>query len=168
MAINMTLKVPTIEGESEVRKHEKEIVVRSFKIGLKQKGTGGRGTTGSGTAAADIEDLTITKLVDKSTPLLFKACAVGQHWKDDSSVILTCMKASGSGSEPFEYLKIGLGQAFISSVSTGASEGGDVVLETVTFNFKTMKEEYTPQAADGSKQGVISMGWDIGKDQEMK
>jgi type VI secretion system secreted protein Hcp len=155
--VNMTLLVPTIPGESAIKNHVNEIVIEAFQISLTQGASGGQQTSGSGTGQVKIGDLVVTKAVDKATPLLFQAAAQGKHWEKDN-VVLTCMKAGG---EAVEYFKLYLGQPFISEIHTGSTKGDDVVYETITFNFKTLKEEYQPQAGSGLKEAVISGSWDI-------
>ncbi|MBN1610131.1 MAG: type VI secretion system tube protein Hcp [Polyangiaceae bacterium] len=160
MAVNMSLKIKGIDGESPIKGHEKEIEVLSFSIGATQSATAHHGT-GSTAGKANIQDLSITKRVDKSSPLLFGALCKGSHLEE---AVLTCEKSSGDKSIP--YLKITLSNALVSSTSTGASSSDDVVLETVTLNFAKIKKEYTPQGAKGTPEGAVTQTWDVAKNAE--
>ena len=46
-------------------------------------------------------------------------------------------------------------------VSTGASGSDDRVQETISLNFSTIKEEYTPQNKDGTGLGPVIKGFNV-------
>ena len=123
---------------------------------MSQSGTTHMGT-GGGAGKVSVQDLSLTKYIDKATPNLQLACATGKHYKD---ALLTVRKA---GDKPLEYLKITMTDVLISSVSTGGSGGEDRLTENVTLNFGKFKTEYTPQKADGSGDAAIDVTFDIAK-----
>src|SRR6266480_5272537 len=102
MAFDAFLKLDGIKGESQDYKHKGEIEVLSFSWGtahsapLEQHGIG----MGHGLGQAKIEDFSIVKKVDSSTPLLFLYCVNGTHIKEVNFIV---RKAGG---EQLEYLKI--------------------------------------------------------------
>jgi type VI secretion system secreted protein Hcp len=153
MATDMFLKLDDIKGESNDSKHKGEIEVVSWSWGAAQLGSS-HGGGGSGTGKVQISDLTITKFVDRSTPVLFQMCASGKAIKTG---VLTCRKAGGT---PLEYLKITFNQALISHVSYGAG-ADDRIPETVTFNFAQVQYDYVPQKADGSADATVTTKYDI-------
>ena len=55
----------------------------------------------------------------------------------------------------------------VSSVSEGGGGGDDKQTENISLNFAKVKVEYTPQQADGSKEGGSELGWDIRANVEM-
>lgn len=83
------LKLDGIDGESSSAGHEGSLALDSFSFGASQTGSWTKGGGASvGRAAAPAADppagsgaLTVSKAYDKSSPLLFKACATGQHIK---------------------------------------------------------------------------------------
>ena len=160
MATDMALKLGGIEGESQKDGHTNEIDVLSFSYGASQSGTAHVGT-GSTAGQANVHDLTVTKYVDKSSPLLFLTCVTGSHVPE---AILSVRKAGG---KPLDYLKVTLSQVLVTSVSTGASGGDDRVQETVTLNFSTIKQEYTPQNKDGTGLGPVIKGFNVTTGKEM-
>jgi type VI secretion system secreted protein Hcp len=108
MALNAYLKLDGIKGESTATEHKDEIDVMSFSWGVTQAGTfGGGGGGGSGKASA--EDFSFVIKIDKSSPLIFKACATGQHI---SEATLTLARA---GKERTDYLKYKFEDVIISS-----------------------------------------------------
>jgi type VI secretion system secreted protein Hcp len=153
----MFLKLGDIKGESLAEGHKEEMEVLSWSWGCAQTGTTHSGT-GGGTGTASVQDLTISKYVDKSSPALAQSCCQGVHMPE---AVLTLRKAGGK--EPVEYLKITLKEVLISRYSVGTS-GGDLVAETVGLNFAEYMVEYQPQDNTGAKKGgVVSGKWNIPK-----
>lgn len=150
---DLFLNVDGIPGESADAKHKGEINVESFNFGATNEG---RTATGGGGGAGKVHfhDVTIGKFVDKASPKLMEHCATGKHIK---KAVLTARKAGG---DQMEYLKITMEDVLISSYQIGA--GNDTVpIEQISLAYSKIVHDYTPQKADGSKEGVVSAGWDI-------
>ncbi len=75
------------------------------------------------------------------------------------NALLTVRKAGGK--EKVKYLVMTMTQSIITSLSVGGDGGGDRLIETLSFNFATVKYEYTPQKSDGSAEPVVTTGWNI-------
>lgn len=159
MAVDMFLKLDGIDGESKDAKHAGEIDIESFAWGMAQTGTGHRGT-GSGTGKVDVHDITITKVVDKSSPSLMLACASGKHIAKGS---ITVRKA---GENPLEYLTIDLEKILVSNYHTNGTNTADVHTEAVTLNFVSMKLEYWTQNDKGAKDKNANFSWDVAQNQK--
>ncbi len=155
MAVDMFLKIDDVKGESQDDKHKGEIDVLAWSWGMSQSGTMHAGS-GGGAGKVSVNDLSITKYVDKSSPVLFDKCSSGEHIKQ---AVLYVRKAGGKN--PLEYLKLTINEVLIASVSTGGSGGEDRLTENISLNFGKYKIEYTPQKADGSAEGVVASGFDI-------
>jgi len=156
MAVDMFIKIGDLKGEAQDDKHKDEIDVLAWSWGMSQSGTMHAGGGGGGGKVA-IQDLSVTKFVDKSSSPLMAACSQGNQYKEAKLVV-----RKAGGKEPLEYLIINMSDVIITSVSTGGSGGEDRLTENVTLNFSQVKVEYQPQKPDGSKDGgVIKYGWDI-------
>ena len=157
MAVDMSFKIDGIKGESKLEKHIDEIDVLAWSWGMSQSGTF-HGGGGGGAGKVNMQDLSFTKYVDKSSPELMLACSNGKHIKD---AVLTIRKA---GEKPLEYLTITLEKLLVSSLSTGGSGGEDRLTENVTLNFAKVKVEYQEQDEKGGpKGGKVTYSWDIEK-----
>ena len=154
MSVDMFLKLDDIKGESIDHKHKDEVDVLAWSWGLSQSGTTHMGG-GGGAGKVNVQDLSLTKYVDKSSPNLIIATCNGKHYKQ---AVLTVRKA---GENALEYLKITMKEVLISSVSTGGSGGEDRLTENVTLNFGWFKVEYTPQKSDGTGDAAVEAVWDI-------
>jgi len=146
-AVDMFLKIDGVDGEAvdTVGGHSNEIDVLAWSWGISQSGRhdGDDGEAGR----VNVQDLSITKFVDKSSTDLYESLSGGEHFPE---VILSVRTAG----DPFvvDYLVYTLEEARVTSVSTGGSGGEDRPTETITLNFAKVKIEYTPQREDGSPE----------------
>jgi type VI secretion system secreted protein Hcp len=157
MAVDMFLKLGDMKGESNDKTHKEEIDILAWSWGMSQSGTMHLGT-GGGSGKVSVQDISFTKYVDKTSPVLIAACCLGKH---SPEALLTVRKAGGS---PLEYLKVTFTDCIITSVSTGGSGGEDRLTENVSLNFAKFKFEYQQQGPDGAKiGGPIDVSFDIQK-----
>ncbi len=154
MAMDIFLKIDGIDGESADRTHKDSIDVLAWSWGASQSGTMHAGG-GGGAGKVNVQDLSVTKYVDRSSPDLILACCNGKHF---TKATVTMRKA---GENPVEYLKIHMEDLLISSVSTGGSGGEDRLTENISLNFAKIKVEYTEQDAKGGPGKQYNMGFDI-------
>lgn len=154
MAVDMFLKIDGVAGESSDAKHKGEIDILAWSWGMTQSGSMHVGT-GGGSGKVSVQDIHITKRVDKATPVLLNYCCTGKHFKE---VTLSVNKAGG---DKLEYLKMEMKDVLISSYSTGGSPHDDAVHESLSLNFAQYKVIYTPQKADGTADATVEQSYDI-------
>ncbi|WP_342113474.1 Hcp family type VI secretion system effector [Pseudoduganella sp. OTU4001] len=159
MAADMFLKLDDIKGESQDGKHKDEMDVLAWSWGASQSGTMHTGG-GGGAGKASVNDLSLTKYVDKASPNLLGACCSGKHFDQATLVVRK------AGDKPLEYLKYTFKQVLVSSINVGGSGGEDRLTENVTLNFAEYKMEYFPQKSDGSGDAAVEVAWHIGKNQK--
>ena len=116
---------------------------------------------GGGSGKADIQDLSVTKYVDKATPKLARSCCSGNHF-DEATLFV---RKSG-GDNPVDYLRIVMSPVIVTSVSSGGSGGDDRLMEDITLNFAKYELHYTPQLADGSADAEIDFTFNIEANRE--
>jgi type VI secretion system secreted protein Hcp len=155
MAVDMFLKLDGVEGESKDKKHPKEIDVLAWSWGMSNSGSAHVGG-GAGVGKANVQDVSVTKYVDSSSPFLMLACCDGKHY---DNAVLTVRKAGGDA--PVEYITIKMTEVFITSVSTGGSGGEDRLTENVSLNFGKVHLDYKPQGPKGAGETAIPFTWDI-------
>lgn len=156
MAVDMFIKIGDVKGESRDKSHKEEIDVLAWSWGMSQSGSMHVGG-GGGAGKVNIQDISLTKWVDKSSPNLMMSCSNGKHYDEAK---LTIRKAGGD--DPVEYLIITLKEVLVSSVNTGGSGGEDRLTENVTLNFGQVLVDYQPQKQDGTKDGgPVKYGWNI-------
>ena len=154
MAVDMFLKIEGVEGEAVDKAHGGEIDLLAWSWGMSQSGsmhTGG----GGGAGKVSVQDISITKYIDRSSPNLMNTCCTGKHYKEAK---ITVRKA---GDTPVEYYIITMEDVLVTSISTGGSGGEDRLTENISLNFAKVKVEYTPQAKDGSAGATVETGFNI-------
>ena len=130
------LKIDGIDGESTDKGHKDEISIDSFSVSAQGAQGIGSQSSGAGAGKVSIQSFSITKTLDKSSPLLFQAAATGRHFKD--AVLSFARKAGGKEQT---YLRFDFQNVLISSVQDGSSGGGQPT-EQVTFAFQKVAEAF--------------------------
>ena len=161
MAVDMFIKIDKIKGEATDGDKElnESIQVLSWSWGMTQSGSAHVGG-GSGSGKVNVQDLSFTKYVDASTPVLVQMCCNGGHF---DTALVTVRKA---GKDPVKYLTLKLSNGLISSVQTGGSGGEDRLTESVTLNFAKFEIVYTNQVTGGGKGTSIPATWNIATNSE--
>lgn len=142
------LKLDGIDGESIDAKHKKQIEVGSFSMAA---GPSQGSPFGSGAGKSTIQSFTITKQIDKASPLLFKTAGLGQHIK-----LGTVAFAKGTGGKEVDYLTFTFTDLLVSGITDGVAHNKPV--EQVTFSFQKAKETF--QATGKSKS--VSINYNVG------
>lgn len=154
MAVDMFIKIGDVKGEAQDKDHMDEIDVLAWSWGLSQSGTTHMGG-GGGSGKVNVQDLSFTKYIDKSSPDLMLACCNGKHYPE---AVLIVRKA---GEKPLDYVKIKMEDLIISSLSTGGSGGEDRLTENVTLNFAKVTVDYKEQTKTGAAGAAPTMTWNI-------
>jgi type VI secretion system secreted protein Hcp len=153
MAVNAYLIIDGRPGPSTSKTNAIDIL--SFSFGASQTSTIGVGSSGgeSRSGRANLSDISIMKVVDKVSPLLFDDCVTGNYLK---KVDIIYDKPMGDQQE--EYYKIHLEDALITSIQhSGSSENP---MESISFAYSKIKVSYNPEQ-DGALKGFIDKGFDV-------
>lgn len=168
------LIIDTIEGSSTDPEHPKSIEVISWQYGADQHGTIPANASSSA-GKVNIHDLSIVKVMDKSSAKLFQSCVAGTHY---NTAVLIVRNASSSASTPTptptatpsptpsgpgDYLKVTLSDVIISGVTVdGSSGGGDCVpTETVTLSFTKIEFDYSAANGANSNGMPAHVGYNV-------
>jgi type VI secretion system secreted protein Hcp len=143
MAVDMFIKIDDVAGESRDRTNKDWIDVLAWSWGMSNSGSAHTGG-GIGAGKANVQDISLTKYLDKSSPALQFACLKGTHFGEANILVRK------AGDKPLDYLKIKLEDLIVTSVSTGGSGGEDRLTENVTLNFAKVTLEYYAQDDKGA------------------
>ena len=147
-AVDYFLKIDGVDGESTDDKHKGEIDVESFSWGVTQTGTHSSGG-GGGTGKAQFHDFNFTKVVSKASPVLFQACASGQHIKQ---AVFTG-RTAGDERAGNQFLKYTFSDILVSSYQEGGSADG--VMDAAALKYASVKTEATPGAIVGVSPAAV-------------
>ena len=157
MAVDMFLKLDGVDGESIDKEYEKCIDILSWTWGMSQTGTTHHGS-GGGAGKVAVEDITITKYIDKSSLQLTSNSCSGKHI-DKGSIYVR----KAGGDKPLTYIEIDMTEIIISSVSIAGTQSDDRIMETISLNFSKFAYTYYIQKDDGTGTKVGPISWDIAK-----
>ena len=146
------VKNDTIQGDSVATGYEDQIDCTSWTLGASQS-TNMHQSTGGAAGSSEIQDLTITKSMDKASSLIYASCAEGTHLGE---LTLTCTR-SYEGSD-IKWLEIILTDTIISSVNSSATPD-DLGTERVLFNFAEYMMKFYPQEDGGAEGSSIDHGY---------
>jgi type VI secretion system secreted protein Hcp len=154
MAVDVFLKIGDVKGESKDSKHPDEIDVLSWSWGVSNAGNVGSGG-GAGAGKANFSDISFMHSLDKASPVLMKACAMGDHYD------LATLVARKAGKGQQDYLIVKMKEVYITSVQpSGSSEHP---MESVSMQFGHIDLEYKAQKPDGSLDAGVHFIYDIKK-----
>lgn len=127
------MKLGDIKGESQAVRHEEWITIETMSEGYMRQGP----TAGSARVRSNVvtEGISVTKPMDKSTPLLRKALVTGQRFQEVVIDMSTSGQASNVG------LQVTLTNAVISKIESNL--GGSPSTEEVTLNFEKIEWTYS-------------------------
>ena len=141
--IFMSIDDNVIKGEVISNSHKDWIELLSWSEGSSNSGSTHIGG-GGGTGRLNIQDVSISKYVDSSSPLLRLALAEGRYFTE---VKIDIIKSCGSGRNYTQYA-ITLTPALLTSVSAGGSGGEGRLTENASINFSRIETMYTPVGPD--------------------
>ena len=154
MAVNAYLMIDGIPGPSTSRKDA--IDVLSFSFAANQSAVFGQDSSGKESKAgrADLSDLSIMKVVDKTTPNLFAYLVAGTHIK---KATLYYDKPVSDKQE--DYYRIELENVLVTNLShSGSSENPS---EALSLAFGSVKVCYNPEDGNGGLSGWVEKGYSL-------
>lgn len=149
----MSLKIPDFFGDNCIDKCVTDVL--SWSWGMSQ-GAASSNMKSPQYGAACIEDIGITKYIDKTTGAIIMASAVG---KQLSIATLLVQDIDDQGLIR-ESLEIDMYNVLISSYKVGSSDNEQRPTEHLEMNFDNMKADYT-SVDDGG--GSVSYTWSVDK-----
>ena len=145
-----------IDGESTDDNHDKWIDILSIDWGVHQPTAGASGMARR-RGSAEVDDMVITFLYEKSAPKLAEKCLMG-------AVIprLEIELTADFGGARATYLRYEFKNVMVTSydVSGNVADGVPPTV-TVANNFEEIRVTYSEYAPDGSHQGNVEFEWKV-------
>ncbi|CAB3872680.1 Hcp family type VI secretion system effector [Achromobacter anxifer] len=148
------LQIKNIKGNSTLDGYADAIILTTVSHGVILPVSMDMANTERALGRPTFTEMTFTKAMDQSSPALYNACASGAKLND--ATILVGRNESGKFLLHVKYV---LGNAMVSSISSGLGGGGSS--DSFSLCFSKISIEYTQQAAAGNKAGTASFGWDL-------
>lgn len=101
---------------------------------LTSRGSGGGARSGE----VGMQDITVTKAIDKSSPEILSTCSTGEHFSE------VTLEIRGAGGNEMEYLVIELTNVIVEGINTGGTTYEGRRTENVTFSYGKLHWEYRP------------------------
>lgn len=155
MALDIFLKMQDIAGESIDAAHRGEIDVIEFGFGMSQSGS--LSSMGSGAGKGTIQELSITKFLDRSTPLLMRALMKGTHISE-----MTLSVRQADSADLHDHYQIILEETMLGSYRMTPEVKDERCMENWSIAFRKMRVVYRPQGDGGAEEaGKVEFKWNV-------
>ena len=142
---NAFLKLGNIKGNATTKGFENQIVFQSMSYGISQAGEWEEGDRLSGRITR-LDDLTLVKEMDSSSPSLAQACATKEQFPKAEIALV-------SGKET--YLKVTVEDVLVTNVSVAFQSGETRPTETISLRYRKVTWQFgTAKAGYDLKQNV--------------
>jgi len=128
--------------------------VEDFSFDIEQTLNIGSQSTGAGAGKVTFNPFSITRKIDKSSPILFQMACSGTPFKQ---VTLGLRKSAGGGTAGLFYLVFNFKLVAVKTISWSYDD--ESPKETVTFEYGGLQVHYSPQKPDGSLDKPVPSGW---------
>lgn len=128
--------------------------VEDYSFDIEQVLSIGSQTSGSGAGKVTFNPFSITRKIDKSSPLFYQFGCAGTPFSD---VGLGLRKSAGTDSAGVLYLAFTF--KLVAVKTWAIAHDDEAPKETVTFEYGGLVVQYCQQNPDGSLQAAITKGW---------
>jgi type VI secretion system secreted protein Hcp len=157
LEIQDTVEIP---GESTLTGFDDFIECLSYSHGIAQAVLATTSHTGRTTGRPNFQDMTVSKTLDSTTPLLNYNCAKASNLGEVKlHLVRQDADSSGDYENALAYMVYTMTDCIISSVSVGGG-GGGLPVETLTLNFSKITWTYQQQKEELGSEGNVENFWD--------
>ncbi|MDH3325453.1 MAG: type VI secretion system tube protein Hcp [Gammaproteobacteria bacterium] len=152
--MSIYVNIDGIKGKVTAKGHEEWIDVSSMQWGVGRSISSSVGTSADREASKpSISEVSITKMMDESSPMIFTEACVGKGKK-----VLIDLCTVGSD-QVQAYMSYELEDCMISGYSV--STGGDRPSESISFSFTKMTMKFIPYDKNGKPTSPLPAGYDM-------
>jgi len=154
------LKFDGVDGEATDNEHKDWIIIESVSSPLHQPGGGTGATRRRGDVV--LEDIQLTKTVDKASPKLAEAVCKGKVFpKVEIHVTASNTDAGRQTYHAYELTNVRVTSYSVNAGGSGSS--GDVPVEEFSLNFEEVKVTYDKTRGKGKPKGNAETTWKVEK-----
>jgi type VI secretion system Hcp family effector len=146
------MNVPNVHGEVTARGFEGWIAVTSFDEGFTAVRAPAFGGAGGGRSRFSCQSMQLVKPIDKSSPALTMAVALGRVYQEVDLVAVTTGGELGGQ----EFLKFALHNVIVSGVTWNGDSTTSARFETVSLSPASVEVTYWPQRPDGTLDAPVT------------
>jgi len=138
----------------DVAKQQGLFEIEDFSFDIEQTLNIGSQSTGAGAGKVTFNAYSITRKIDKSSPIFFEKACSGTPFQN---VTMGLRKSSGGKTSGLMYLVFMFKLAAVKTISWSYDD--ESPKETITFEYGGLQVHYAQQKPDGSFNPVVAGGW---------
>ena len=149
-----------VDGECQDKDHKNWSPILTFSQGLHKPGGS---ATGSTRRRGDVilDDLGISKELDKSSPKLAEAVTQGKVFPKVEIHVTASYDQSGAGRVTYYAYELKNVQVTSYRVGGMVQTDGSQITEELSLNFEAIKVTYTEYDSKGARKGNIEYSWKV-------
>lgn len=128
--------------------------IEDFSFDIEQTLNIGSQSTGAGAGKVTFNPFSITRKIDRSSPILFQNACSGTPFKQ---VCVGLRKSAGGEQSGIIYLVFVFRLVAVKTI--GWSYDDEAPKETTTFEYGSLQVHYSPQKPNGSLGATVAGGW---------
>lgn len=151
------IKFDGVDGETKDKDHKNWSDIASFTQGIHKPGGG---ATGQSRRRGDtiMEDIQVSKELDKSSPKLAEAVCNGKVFPK----VQIELTASYTDAGRVTYFAYELKNVQVTNYAvSGAGQSDQVPMESMSLNYEEIKVTYTENDSQGKKKGNVEYTWKV-------
>lgn len=155
--MSIYMQMPNITGNVTVKDYEGWVELTNLDFSAKRSVTTKVGQqTDRDSSAPRVNEMTVTKNVDKSSPFLFEALLNGTSM--DKVTIVVCKNGSDAKVSS-QYVLHDVMVSYYEEQVDGANEHGGQ--DFINLNFTQIEKRYTPYNSQGKAQAAVSASYNL-------
>ena len=155
--MSIYMQMPSITGNVTIKGYEGWIEVTNLDFSAKRNVSTKVGQqTDRDSNAPRINEMTMTKNVDSSSPFLFEALLKGTSM---AKVTIAVCKNGADAKVSSQYVLHDVMVSYYEEQVDGATEQGGQ--DYLNLNFTQIEKRYTPYDSQGKAQAAVSVGYDL-------
>lgn len=128
--------------------------IEDFSFDIEQTLNIGSQSTGAGAGKVTFNPFSITRKIDRSSPIMFQNACSGTPFKQ---VCVGLRKSAGGEQSGIIYLVFVFRLVAVKTI--GWSYDDEAPKETTTFEYGGLQVHYAPQKPDGTLDAIVAGGW---------
>ena len=154
MTVSVFMNIDGVEGESTDEKHENEIMLTSCSFSAHNASAYNNASKTVSKGQAIMADIAYTKEADKTSVMLFKACAAGKVFPK----VTISFQTNTGDDKKIDFLVYELENVVVNNYNFSAAQSAD---ESGSLTYAKIRQVYDQRDEKGTSKGKVEGFFDV-------